>query len=59
MSLPLIKAIQNRVQKHFGEMMEDPELIDAAILLVKFQTTWTQRPDVIETGVILFYNIVL
>ncbi|XP_056148366.1 uncharacterized protein LOC130123248 [Lampris incognitus] len=50
MCLPLIKAIQDGVQKRFGEMMMDPELIAAAILLPKFKTTWTERPDVIETG---------
>ncbi|XP_056132955.1 uncharacterized protein LOC130110008 [Lampris incognitus] len=50
MCLPLIKAIQDGVQKRFGVMMMDPELIAAAILLPKFKTTWTERPDVIETG---------
>lgn len=53
-----ISSIQDGVQKHFDEMMEDPGLITAAILLAKFKTTWTHRPDIIETGMILFYNIV-
>lgn len=57
--LPLIRAIQDGVQKRFGEMMEDPELIAAAILLPKFKTTWTERPDIIETGTISLYNIIL
>lgn len=56
MCLPLIKAIQDGVQKRFGEMM-DPELISAAILLPKFKTTWTERPDIIEAGWISTYNI--
>lgn len=53
-----ISSIQDGVQKHFDEMMEDPGLIAAAILLAKFKTTWTHRPDIIEKGMILFYNIV-
>ncbi|KAL3973689.1 pogo transposable element with ZNF domain [Sarotherodon galilaeus] len=52
MCLPLIRAIQDGVQKRFGGMMEDPELIAAAILLPKFKTTWTERPDIIEAGLI-------
>ncbi|KAL4007865.1 hypothetical protein ACER0C_001717 [Sarotherodon galilaeus] len=43
MCLPLIRAIQDGVQKRFGGMMEDPELIAAAILLLKFKTTWTEQ----------------
>ncbi|KAL7826789.1 hypothetical protein AOLI_G00319980 [Acnodon oligacanthus] len=50
MCLPLIRAIQDSVQKRFGGMMEDPELIAAAILLPKFKTTWTENTDVIEAG---------
>ncbi|KAL6488317.1 hypothetical protein MHYP_G00020580 [Metynnis hypsauchen] len=50
MCLPLIRAIQDIVQKRFGGMMEDPELIAAAILLPKFKTTWTENADVIEAG---------
>ncbi|XP_049452281.1 uncharacterized protein LOC125900979 [Epinephelus fuscoguttatus] len=48
--LPLIKAIQVGVQKRFGGMMGDPELIAAAILLPKFKTTWTEKANVIEAG---------
>lgn len=50
--LPLITAIQDGVQKRFGGMMKDPELIAAAILLPKFKTTWTERADVMEGGLI-------
>ncbi|KAG7270996.1 hypothetical protein CRUP_014595 [Coryphaenoides rupestris] len=32
--------------------MEDPELIAAAILLPKFKTTWTERADIIEAGLV-------
>lgn len=52
MCLPLIRAIQDSVKKRFGGMMEDRELIAAAILLLKFKTTWTERPDIIEAGLI-------
>ncbi|KAL7854973.1 hypothetical protein SRHO_G00171630 [Serrasalmus rhombeus] len=50
MCLPLTRAVQDSVQKRFGGMMEDPELIAAAILLPKFMTTWTENADVTEAG---------
>ena len=59
MCLPLIRAIRHGVQKRFGEMIEDPELIAAAILLPKFKTGWTERTDIIEAGMISLFNIVL
>ncbi|XP_072536994.1 zinc finger BED domain-containing protein 4-like [Salminus brasiliensis] len=52
MCLPLIRAIQDGVQKRFGGMIEDPELIAAAILLPQFKTTWTERADIIEAGLV-------
>lgn len=59
MCLPLIRAVQDGVQKRFGGMMQDPELIAAAILLPKFKNTWTERAEIIEAGMIsLFYIIV-
>lgn len=56
--LPLIRAIQDGVQKHFGGMVEDPELIAAAILLPKFKTTWTDKANVTEAGKISLLNII-
>ncbi len=59
MCLPLIRAVQDGVQKRFSGIMQDPELIAAAILLPKFKTTWTERADIIEAGMIsIFYFIV-
>lgn len=46
--VPHIRVMQNGLQKHFGPMMEDPELAAAAVLLPK--TSWTDRADVIEAG---------
>ncbi|MEQ2192568.1 hypothetical protein XENOCAPTIV_013746, partial [Xenoophorus captivus] len=46
--VPLIKALQNGIQKRFGPMMKDPELAAAAVLLPKFKASWTDRADVIE-----------
>ncbi|KAL3992499.1 P2X purinoceptor 3 [Sarotherodon galilaeus] len=43
--VPLIRALQNGLQKRFGPMMEDPELAAAAVLLPKFKTSWTDRAD--------------
>lgn len=31
--VPLVEALQNGIQKHFAEMMEEPELIAAAVIL--------------------------
>ncbi len=59
MCLPLTRAIQHGVQMPFEGMMEDPELISAAILLPKFKTGWTEKADVIEAGVISLCNITL
>ncbi|XP_018956210.2 uncharacterized protein LOC109086182 [Cyprinus carpio] len=47
---PLIRALQNGLHKRFGQMMEDPELAAAAVLLPKFKTSWTDRADDIEAG---------
>ncbi len=59
MCLPLIRAVQDGVQKRFGGMMQDPELIAAAVLLPKFKTTWTERTDIIEAGMILIFYLVV
>ncbi|XDV35942.1 hypothetical protein PO909_005804 [Leuciscus waleckii] len=48
--LPLIHALQRGLQKRFGEFMEDPELISAAILLPKFKTSWTDKAHIIKVG---------
>ncbi|KAL1249120.1 hypothetical protein QQF64_020125 [Cirrhinus molitorella] len=47
---PLISALQNGLKKRFGQMLEDPELAAAAVLLPKFKTSWTDKPDVIEAA---------
>ncbi|KAJ8416379.1 hypothetical protein AAFF_G00356670 [Aldrovandia affinis] len=49
-SLPLVQAIQQGIQKRFGEMMQDPELIATSILLPKFKTSWTDNADIIQRG---------
>ncbi|KAL6491356.1 hypothetical protein MHYP_G00017010 [Metynnis hypsauchen] len=46
MCLPLIRAIQDSVQKCFGGMMEDPELKASAVLLPKLKIAWTEEADV-------------
>ncbi|XP_053089505.1 uncharacterized protein LOC128317070 [Pangasianodon hypophthalmus] len=48
--LPLIRALQQALQKRFGEFMEDPELVSAAILLPKFKTSWTDKAHIIKAG---------
>lgn len=56
--LPLIKVIQHGLQKRFGGMMEDPELISAAILLPKRKTGWTEKADIIEACMISLFIII-
>lgn len=58
MCSPLIRAIQEGIQKRFGMMIEDPELIAAAILLPKFKTTWTERAEVIQAGIIVVIKLI-
>ncbi|GAA6108336.1 uncharacterized protein LOC113065358 [Tachysurus ichikawai] len=48
--LPLLQALQEGLDKRFGEMMKDPELIAAAILLPRLKTSWTSDTQIIETG---------
>lgn len=47
---PLIDALQAGIEDRFGPMMEDPELVAAAILLPKFRTNWTQEDETIKMG---------
>lgn len=47
---PLVDALQVGIENHFGPMMEDPELVAAAILLPKFRTNWTQEDETIKIG---------
>lgn len=58
MCQPLTRAVQDGIQKRFGEMIQNPELIAAAILLPKFKTTWTERADIIEAGMILIFYLI-
>lgn len=44
---PLITALQEGIQRRFGDMLADPELIAAAILLLKFRTSWTSNDDLL------------
>jgi len=46
---PLIDALLDGVNKRFGEMMSDPELIAASILHPKFKSSWT-TDDVVQLG---------
>lgn len=47
---PLIRALQDGLKRRFAQMMKDPELAAAAILLPEFKTTWTDEKDVISAG---------
>lgn len=47
---PLLKALHGGILKRFGEVMKEPELIAAAILLPKFRTAWTTNQSIFTTG---------
>ena len=57
MCLPLISALQRGVQRRFRVVMEDRELISAAILVPKFKTGWTDKAEVTEAGMTPLFNI--
>ncbi|KAL0188093.1 hypothetical protein M9458_015192, partial [Cirrhinus mrigala] len=43
------KALHGGILKRFGEVMKEPELIAAAILLPKFRTAWTTNQSILTT----------
>ncbi|KAG5840883.1 hypothetical protein ANANG_G00193410 [Anguilla anguilla] len=47
---PLVDALQNGLQKRFGDMLTEPELIAAAILVPKFETSWTTDESILKKG---------
>uniref|UniRef100_A0AAV2KIY4 BED-type domain-containing protein n=1 Tax=Knipowitschia caucasica TaxID=637954 RepID=A0AAV2KIY4_KNICA len=48
--VPLIDALQSGLQKRFGEMLKDPELIAASILVPKFRRCWTTDEGLLQLG---------
>lgn len=46
----LIDSLQRGITKRFGDIMQEPELIAAAILLPKFRTSWTTDDNIIKAG---------
>lgn len=47
---PLVPAAKSGIMECFGHMLQDAELISAALLLPKFKTIWTKDNDVIQKG---------
>ncbi|KAL6479152.1 hypothetical protein MHYP_G00125850 [Metynnis hypsauchen] len=47
---PLIAALLSGLEKRFREMLTDPELIAAAILVPKFKTCWTSDENILKLG---------
>ncbi len=47
---PLIAALLSGLEKRFDEMLADPELIAAAILVPKFKTCWTSDENILKLG---------
>ena len=47
---PLVHALQRGIQKRFGDIMKEPELIAAAILLPRFRTSWTTEENILNAG---------
>ncbi|KAG9266014.1 hypothetical protein AMEX_G20505 [Astyanax mexicanus] len=48
---PLIDALLSGLEKRFREMLADPELIAAAILVPKFKTCWTSDENTLKCGI--------
>ncbi|KAI4893562.1 hypothetical protein NFI96_021355 [Prochilodus magdalenae] len=46
----LLEALQAGIEKRFGQMLADPELIASAILLPKFKTCWTSDEAIHKLG---------
>ncbi|KAJ8402872.1 hypothetical protein AAFF_G00361860 [Aldrovandia affinis] len=55
-SKPLVDAIQLGLKNRFSEILEDPELIAAAILLLKFKTSWTKDEAILKKDVLFTSN---
>lgn len=47
---PLVEALQAGILKRFGNILKEPELIAAAILLPRFRTSWTTEDSILKTG---------
>lgn len=50
---PLVDALQDGLQKRFGDMLTEPEFIAAAILVPKFKTSWTKDENTLKLGTII------
>ena len=48
---PLITALLNGIDKRFAAVYDDKEAIAAAILHLKFRTTWTNNQRLNDTGI--------
>ena len=51
---PLIDALQAGIDRRFSTIMQEPEMIAAAILHPKFRKTWTNDTSVLEKGKLHF-----
>ncbi|XP_047455236.1 uncharacterized protein LOC125016657 isoform X2 [Mugil cephalus] len=47
---PLVNALLAGLERCLGEMLAEPELITAAILVPKFRTCWTSDEGIIKCG---------
>ncbi|XP_039599784.1 uncharacterized protein LOC120522979 [Polypterus senegalus] len=52
MCRPLVDALREGIQKRFVDVMKDPELIAAAILLPRFRTSWTTDESILKAGLV-------
>lgn len=60
---PLVNALLAGLERRFGEMLAEPELIAAAILVPKFRTRWTTDEGILKCGMccitFFLFNIML
>ncbi|XP_051785610.1 uncharacterized protein LOC127528779 [Erpetoichthys calabaricus] len=52
MCRPLVNALREGIQKHFGDVMKEPELTAAAILLPRFRTSWITDESILKAGLV-------
>lgn len=56
---PLVDALLAGLERRFGEMLAEPELIAAAILVPKFRKHWTTDEDILKRGMCFIPFILL
>lgn len=57
LSLPLVTSLLSAIRDRFVDMLENAELIAAAILSPKFKNSWTDQSSIIRQG--KFFRLII